>query len=94
MIAEIQARVAADFNRPRSVMQSPSRYREDTRPRQVAMYLARGLTGRSWERLGRSFKRDHTTVIHGVRAVEERLRCDDELRLRVHWLRLELEARA
>ena len=42
------------------------------RPRQVAMYLAKALTSRSLPEIGRKFGgRDHTTVMHAVRKIEE-----------------------
>jgi chromosomal replication initiator protein len=50
----------------------PKRLRSFARPRQVAMYLAKTMTSRSLPDIGRRFGgRDHTTVIHGVRKIEE-----------------------
>lgn len=43
------------------------------RPRQLAMYLARVITGSSFSRIGREFKRDRTTIRHACRAIEGRL---------------------
>ena len=58
-------------------MSSARRARAVARPRQVAMYLAKQLTSRSLPEIGRKFgNRDHTTVMHAVRRVEE-LRTDD-----------------
>src|SRR5216684_7924704 len=42
--------------------------------RQVAMYLVRALCGWPFPRIGRSFKRDHTTVIHSCNVVARRMR--------------------
>jgi chromosomal replication initiator protein len=71
-IEEIQKRVAAHFNIRVSDMHSARRARSVARPRQVAMYLAKQLTSRSLPEIGRKFGgRDHTTVMHAVRKVEE-----------------------
>ena len=71
-IEEIQKRVAEHFNIRSSDMHSARRARAVARPRQVAMYLAKQLTSRSLPEIGRKFGgRDHTTVMHAVRKVEE-----------------------
>src|SRR3546814_1796174 len=51
---------------------SARRARVVARPRQIAMYLAKRLTTRSLPEIGRKFGgRDHSTVIHAVRRIEE-----------------------
>ena len=76
-IEQIQKRVATHFNIKLSEMSSARRARAVARPRQVAMYLAKQLTSRSLPEIGRKFgNRDHTTVMHAVRRVEE-LRTND-----------------
>ena len=71
-IEEIQKKVAQHFNIKVSDMSSARRSRTVARPRQVAMYLSKNLTSRSLPEIGRRFgNRDHTTVIHAVRKVEE-----------------------
>jgi chromosomal replication initiator protein len=71
-IEEIQKRVASHFNIRMSDMHSARRARSVARPRQVAMYLAKQLTSRSLPEIGRKFGgRDHTTVMHAVRKVDE-----------------------
>jgi chromosomal replication initiator protein len=71
-IDEIQRRVAEHYNIRLSEMTSDRRARAVARPRQVAMYLAKQLTTRSLPEIGRKFGgRDHTTVIHAIRKVEE-----------------------
>jgi chromosomal replication initiator protein len=71
-IEEIQKRVAEHFNIRISDMHSPRRARVVARPRQVAMYLAKQLTSRSLPEIGRKFgNRDHTTVMHAVRKIDE-----------------------
>jgi len=77
-IEDIQKRVAAHFNVRHADMFSERRSRSVARPRQIAMYLAKQLTQRSLPEIGRKFGgRDHTTVMHAVRKVEE-LRAQDQ----------------
>jgi len=77
-IDEIQKQVANHYSIRISEMSSPRRARAVARPRQVAMYLAKQLTPRSLPEIGRKFGgRDHTTVMHAVRKVEE-LRAQDQ----------------
>ena len=74
---EIQKRVAEHFQIRLSDMSSARRSRTVARPRQIAMYLAKQLTSRSLPEIGRAFGgRDHTTVIHAVRKVEELMKAD------------------
>ncbi len=76
-IEEIQKRVCEHYNIRMSDMHSARRARAVARPRQVAMYLAKMLTVRSLPEIGRKFGgRDHTTVMHGVKKIEE-LRATD-----------------
>jgi chromosomal replication initiator protein len=71
-IDEIQRKVAEHFNIRLGEMTSDRRARAVARPRQVAMYLAKQLTTRSLPEIGRKFGgRDHTTVMHAVRKIEE-----------------------
>jgi len=74
---EIQKRVAEHFKIRISDMSSARRSRAVARPRQVAMYLSKQLTSRSLPEIGRAFGgRDHTTVMHAVRKVEELVKGD------------------
>jgi len=71
-IEEIQKKVAEHFNIKLAEMSSARRSRQVARPRQVAMYLSKQLTSRSLPEIGRKFGgRDHTTVMHAVKKVEE-----------------------
>jgi chromosomal replication initiator protein len=71
-IDEIQRRVAEHYNIRLTDMHSARRARTVARPRQVAMFLSKQLTARSLPEIGRKFGgRDHTTVMHAVRKVEE-----------------------
>ena len=74
---EIQKRVAEHFKIRMSDMSSARRARAVARPRQVAMYLSKHLTSRSLPEIGRAFGgRDHTTVMHAVRKIEEICKAD------------------
>jgi len=91
-IEEIQKRVASHFNIRISDMYSARRARSVARPRQVAMYLAKQLTSRSLPEIGRKFGgRDHTTVMHAVKKVEELRDCDSSFAEDVELLRRMLE---
>ncbi len=71
-IEDIQRIVAKHFNVSKADLLSARRTRTVVRPRQIAMYLAKTLTPRSLPEIGRRFgNRDHTTVLHAVRKIEE-----------------------
>ena len=91
-IEEIQKKVAAHFNIRTSDMHSARRARSVARPRQVAMYLAKQLTSRSLPEIGRKFGgRDHTTVMHAVKKVDELRERDATFAEDVELLRRMLE---
>jgi chromosomal replication initiator protein len=91
-VAEIQKQVAAAFEIPLSEMTSERRSREVARPRQVAMYLARKFTPRSLPMIGHQFgDRDHTTVMHAIRRVEELRANDAELNATIVGLERQLD---
>ncbi len=79
-IEEIQRRVADYYHVKMTDLLSARRAREIARPRQVAMYLAKRLTPRSLPEIGRRFgNRDHTTVMHAVKRIDELRAADREL---------------
>ena len=90
-IDEIQKKVAEYFNISVKELQSSRRARTVARPRQIAMYLAKQLTSRSLPEIGRKFDRDHTTVMHAVRKVEELIVEDTSLAENVDDLRRALD---
>jgi chromosomal replication initiator protein len=91
-IEEIQKRVAEHFNIKLADMQSPRRARQVARPRQIAMFLAKQLTTRSLPEIGRKFGgRDHTTVMHAVKKVEELCAADSGFAEDVDLLRRMLD---
>lgn len=70
-IDDIQRAVCAHYKLDRMEMASKRRAREVARPRQIAMYLAKTLTPRSYPEIGRKFGgRDHSTVIHAIKTIE------------------------
>jgi chromosomal replication initiation ATPase DnaA len=78
-VGDIQQAVAAHFDIPVESMRSDERGREFSRPRQVAMFLAR-KSGQNFTAIGRRFGgRDHTTVIHAVRTIERLMATDPTL---------------
>lgn len=92
-IADIQASVVFVYSLRSSDMQSSVRSRRISRPRQVAMYLSRELTRRSFPEIGRQFgNRDHTTVMHAVERVRALMNSDEEFRVAVLAIRRGLEA--
>ncbi|MDA8585631.1 chromosomal replication initiator protein DnaA [Rhodobacteraceae bacterium] len=92
-VEEIQRKVSDHFNIRLSDMIGPKRVRTFARPRQMAMYLAKQLTSRSLPEIGRRFGgRDHTTVMHGVRKIEELMQQDSQIADDLELLRRSLEA--
>ena len=90
---EIMRKTCDYFNVRMSDMVSPKRSRNIARPRQMAMYLAKHLTSRSYPEIGRRFgNRDHTTVIHAVRKIEELKGLDSQVAEDAELLRRMLEA--
>jgi len=91
-IDEIQRAVSAHFDLKQLDLISARRAVAIARPRQIAMYLAKRLTTRSLPEIGRKFgNRDHSTVIHAVRRIEELRVKDGEIDGAVRTLLRELE---
>ncbi len=92
-IDDIQRKVAEHYNIRLADMMGPKRARNVARPRQIAMYLSKQLTSRSLPEIGRRFGgRDHTTIMHGVRKIEELATADNILAEDLAMLRRLLEA--
>lgn len=92
-IDEIIRKVADHYNLRLTDLLSPRRARSVARPRQVAMFLSKMLTSKSLPEIGRRFGgRDHTTVIHAVRKIEELRTTDAQINEDVELLRRMLEA--
>ena len=79
-IEDIQRVVAKHYNVSRQELVSNRRTRVIVKPRQIAMYLSKTLTPRSFPEIGRRFGgRDHTTVLHAVRKIEDLISGDTKL---------------
>jgi chromosomal replication initiator protein len=77
-IAKIQTAVAEYYGISLGHMRSRSRDRNHVYPRFVAMLLARELTSSSLPDIAHRFgKKDHSTVIHGIRNAQKRIADDD-----------------
>ena len=91
-VEEIQRKVSEHYAIRLSDMLGPKRLRTFARPRQVAMYLSKQMTRRSLPEIGRSFGgRDHTTVMHGVKRIEELMHKDAQIADDLELLRRALE---
>ena len=91
-IEDIQKAVATHYNIKVSEMHSARRSRVVARPRQVAMYLAKKLTSKSLPEIGRKFGgKDHTTVMHAVKRIEELRTGDSDLSMDIELLSRTLE---
>ncbi len=73
----IKRAVAGYFNIRITDLSSGRRTRTIARPRQIAMALAKELTQHSYPEIGEAFEKDHTTVLHACRKVDE-LRGENE----------------
>lgn len=91
-IEEIQRKVSEHYDIRLSDMLGPKRTRTLARPRQMAMWLCKQLTTRSLPEIGRKFgKRDHTTIMHGVRKIDELRQSDSQIADDLELLRRALE---
>ncbi|MEF8712276.1 MAG: chromosomal replication initiator protein DnaA [Accumulibacter sp.] len=86
-VESIQKTVAEYFKMKVADLFSKKRTRVIVRPRQIAMWLAKNLTSQSYPSIGDAFGgRDHTTVLHAVRTIDELRTKDNELNHDVHVL--------
>ncbi len=87
-IEDIQRVVARHYNVSRQELVSNRRTRVIVKPRQIAMYLSKTMTPRSFPEIGRRFGgRDHTTVLHAVRKIEELIGGDTKLSHEIELLK-------
>ncbi|MES2706482.1 MAG: chromosomal replication initiator protein DnaA [Verrucomicrobiota bacterium] len=86
-IDRIQKAIAESFDIRLADMTSRKRPANIAFARQVAMYLARELTGSSYQEIGQAFGgRDHGTIMHACRSVDSKLKTQEALRLRLEGL--------
>ncbi len=83
--------VARHFNLSVQDLESPRRLAKIVVPRQIAFYLARRLTTRSFPDIGRRFGgKDHSTIHHACKMVERRMETDKQLAKTVRLLEAQL----
>lgn len=86
-VEDIQKKVAERHNIKVSDMSSSRRLRSVARPRQIAMYLSKILTPKSLADIGKKFgNKDHTTVMHAIKKVEELTKTDLEFQEEINLL--------
>jgi chromosomal replication initiator protein len=91
-IEDIQRVVARHYSIPKTDLVSARRTQAIVRPRQIAMYLAKVMTPRSLPEIGRRFGgRDHTTVLHAVRKIDELAKTDSRLADDIELLKRQIE---
>ncbi len=84
--SDLQRAVAEEFDLKLSDMTSRERPANVATPRQIAMYLCRRYTSRSWPDLARAFDKSHATIIHACKTISGRIETDPELRERVEGI--------
>jgi chromosomal replication initiator protein len=90
-IDTIQKRVAEHFDIRLADMTSKRRPYHIAFPRQIAMFLSRQLTESSLNTIGEAFGgRDHGTVLHACRLVQDRMQVDAQVRQKVTYLEKQL----
>ncbi|MEA2084584.1 MAG: chromosomal replication initiator protein DnaA [Thermodesulfobacteriota bacterium] len=83
--------VADQFKVTVSDLQSKSRKKAVSFPRQVSMYLARKYTKEGLDNIGKAFNRDHSTVVHSVRKITEQMVRNSTIRGQVEFLNNKLK---
>ena len=90
-IDDVIATTAKEFGLDREELLARTHRQTAVTARQVAMYLARKLTGHSLPEIGRRFGgRDHTTVLHAIKKIESQLDSDPAVQSSVDRVRAEL----
>jgi chromosomal replication initiator protein len=77
-IDDVKATVARHYQLSVEQLESVSRTSRVAWPRQVAIHLARDLTGASLPAIGEAFHRNHSTVVHACKRVSERCQTDQQ----------------
>jgi chromosomal replication initiator protein len=82
-IRDVERAVCLRFQISRDQLLTRNTARAVSRPRQIAMYLARELTGASYPRLGQHFARDHTSILYAWQMTVKRMGHDARLRAEI-----------
>lgn len=95
LMSEIRDAICRKYRVSMTELLSEQRGRHIVRPRQIGMYLARKMTLRSLPEIGRHFgNRDHATVMHATRRVEQLCAEDEEIAGDVLLLEIALRSAA
>lgn len=86
-IEEIKKVVCDYFKVDKDMLESKSRKREHTFPRNVYVYLCRQLTSESLENIGKSINRNHSTVIYASEIIEKKIKTDSKIKNQVSFLK-------
>ena len=78
-MGDVLAAVAAEFAVPVEAIRGRRKTQQVAWARQAAMWVARRHTAASLPRIGQLLRRDHSTVLHGVRATEARIATDPDV---------------
>jgi chromosomal replication initiator protein len=87
LVADIQRVVEETYGLPPKSMAGERGTWKVSHPRQIAYYLSRKLTKKTYPVLGRLFNRDHSTVVFGVQQARRRIARDPELRDQVETIK-------
>lgn len=80
--------VSEHFNISKDDITSKKRNAEYVLPRQIIMYLCRTMTAVSLQNIGKLLsKKDHTTVLHGIKKIEDKIKTDEELRNKIETIK-------
>lgn len=83
--------VAEHFNVSKEDITSKKRNSEYVLPRQIIMYLCRNMTATAFQNIADILnKKDHTTIIHGVEKIEEKLKTDEDLKGKIETIKKKL----
>ena len=83
--------VSEHFNVSKEDITSQKRNSEYVLPRQIIMYLCRTITGTAFQNIAALLnKKDHTTIIHGVEKIEEKLKTDEDLKGKIETIKKKL----
>jgi chromosomal replication initiator protein len=89
---QVVERVARYYNIPSKELFGTSRVKDVKNARQVAMFLMNKDLNLSTTKIGDEFKKDHSTVIHGIRMVNDKIKTDFTLREQISELRSKIYA--
>lgn len=94
LIADVIRETARAYGMTEDDLTGPRRSRRYAWPRHIAMMVARHHTCRSWDRIGKVFNRDHSSIIHGVRRATQRCATHPRTNAKAQRILLTLEVRA